>query len=130
MTVKRSNRKVSTVAKLIRQTSDIAMLSPGIASRRLIGLSAQRPWIAAFNLSTMGAEKAAAFSNGWMAMATVAARAQTHFVIQSFSTLWNPSAFKRHQQTARGNAVATSLNMLAGGVKPLHKRVVSNAKKR
>lgn len=115
--------KTSKMNRLLRQTTDIALLSPTIASRRLMKLSSQTPWTAAFNLTAMGAEKFSAFTAAWIGMTTTAARAQTQLMLQTFGTLGKPAR--------RGvGAMDTGLDTLAAGMGPVHRRVVGNASRR
>lgn len=117
--------KISKMNRLLRQTTDIALLSPTIASRRLMKLSSQTPWTAAFNLTAMGAEKFSAFTAAWIGMTTTAARAQTRLVLQTFGALGKPT-----RRGAGKRAMDTGLDTLAAAMGPVHRRVVGNASRR
>lgn len=118
--------------RLATQAAEIAVAAP-----QVIAMRTTRMALAGANPSAqdqhefyqMGAEKVEAFTEAWMAMATQMWKAQNEFMwmwMRSFNPYFGQAMSL--EQSAKQFEAAT-LNVLSKGIAPVHKRVVSNAKR-
>lgn len=121
-----SKRSRTSVARILRQSADIAVSAPMIASKRMAHVSAQHPGRAAASLSSMGAEKFTAFGSAWIGMTAAVAKSQLEM---AFSLLPTFGGFKKPTVAAAGKrAFDLGVTALAGGIRPIHAQVKRNAR--
>lgn len=81
----------------------------------------------------MGTEKLEAFVEAWGAMSAQAMQAQQQMAISVMQTMCNPWAWAagpmEPMQQLHDQMQHSMLNVIEGGVNPMHKRAVANAKR-
>ena len=132
-----------TSSKQMRLTRDAAQMAsavPQVVAHRLgrmmaAGPSPSRRDQREFYL--MGAEKVAAFGESWAAMSAQALAAQQQFALWWLQASWqmamggwlNPSAMQQLAQSAQHRWMSTVLDVAAGGMAPVRRRAVANARR-
>lgn len=126
---------MSTLKKSYRLATQAAEIA--VAAPQVIAMRTARMAMAGTNPSAkdqrefyqMGAEKVEAFSEAWMAMTMQMWKAQQEFMfmwMRSFNPYFGSGL--SFEQSSKHLEAAT-LNVLSKGISPVHKRVVSNAKR-
>lgn len=77
----------------------------------------------------MVAEKVAAFSQSWHAMAVQAAVSNQALALSFFKSFWSPFGRKPSVASASSQIQRAATNVLSKGVAPVHRKAVANAKR-
>ncbi len=129
MTTKRT-RTSNTLAK---QSSELAFAVPQVIAHRLTRMALSGPVLSSRDqkeFQSMVAEKHAAFTQAWTAMATESARANQALALSMFGAWMNPFALTRHPATKLATDMQTAaMGVFSKGLAPVHKKAVSNAKR-
>ncbi|MGB2682619.1 MAG: polyhydroxyalkanoate granule-associated phasin [Candidatus Competibacter sp.] len=126
----RRTRKTRSVS---RKTVETAVAAPQVIAHRLtrMALAGAKPSARdRKEFQRMGAEKVAAFTESWNAMAAQAFQAHQKLALSWMASLWKPGATAQSvtKSAARqtGDAV---LDIVEKGLNPIHRRAVANAKR-
>jgi hypothetical protein len=123
-----SRRKRSTT--LTRQAMELAVAAPWVVAQRSARMAAAGAQPSARDkreFSRMGLEKVAAFNESWVAMGMQAWRTQQRMAWALWQAAFMPWAGMRAPSAAQWQNAA--LGVLGQGLKPVHRRVVANAKR-
>lgn len=123
----RRHRKTQTLAA---KTAELAVAVPQIVAHRMTRLALAGPAPSARDRAEfhrMSAEKMAAFSRSWTAMALQTALASQALAASFVRSVWAP------QPPAAGTAAAqwheAALDVIDKGLDPVHRKAVANAKR-
>jgi hypothetical protein len=124
------SKRISSLSRLLKQSSDIATLAPLVAAKRITRLSGETPAVATINIGYMVLEKYSAFGSAWMAMAGVAMRAQMQLATSMMSSnMMSPNASRSGRiRGSQLQAFDLGLESLARGTAPIHSRVKRNSR--
>ncbi|WP_020560024.1 polyhydroxyalkanoate granule-associated phasin [Thiofilum flexile] len=125
---------MSTLNKTVRlstQATEIAVAAP-----QVIAMRTARLLMAGVNPNAkdqheffqMGAEKVEAFGEAWFAMTTQMLRVNQEFMMM-WVNAWNPYRIGGLMSRPTRRLETETLKVLSKGITPVHKRVVSNAKR-
>lgn len=120
-------KRTKAHGRVVRQATQIAALSPLVASARLTRLATSGDYQ---TLGAMGAEKATAFTAATFGMmfAGAAALTRTGFALANACSPWGGTARQRMARIESAMAQAPA-DILDGALKPIRRKVVSNAKR-
>ena len=129
----RKTRKTFKTQPLMDKAAELAFAVPQVVAHRmtrmaLAGASPSARDREEFEL--MSAEKKAAFSESWNAMASQALKAHQTLTLSFWRSLWSPSFADK----PTASAVITqwrdaAVGVLGKGMAPVHSRAVANAKR-
>lgn len=126
----RRTRKTRSVS---RKAAEVAVAAPQVIARRLtqMALAGAKPSARdRKEFQRMGAEKMAALTESWSAMAARTVQAQQKLALSWMASLWMPG---KNSQSLAKKAVRQAgdamLEVVDEGMKPIHRRVVANAKR-
>ena len=130
MATRRQRAKTSALAV---QAAEIALAAPQVIAHRLTRIALAGPRLSERDrkeFELMVAEKNAAFSEAWQAMATHGARANQALAASFFKSFIGVAHGKR-PSPARSAAQLhhAALGILGKGLAPLHRKAVANAKR-
>lgn len=118
---------------------ELSIAAPQVVAQRLTRIAAAGPTPSARDrreMHRMGAEKVAAFWESWAAMTMQGWAAQQRALLDLQGTLWRswlaaPRATSAGDGLRRGATALqnASLDVLAHGLAPVHRRAVANAKR-
>ena len=130
MATRRQRAKTSALAV---QAAELALAAPQVIAHRLSRVALAGPRLSERDrkeFELMVAEKNAAFSEAWQAMATHGARANQALAASFFKSFIGVAHGKR-PSPARSAAQLhhAALGILGKGLAPLHRKAVANAKR-
>jgi hypothetical protein len=135
MTAKSSSRRKAV--RLGTQATELMLAAPQVIAHRLgrIAVAGHRPSARdQREFHRMGAEKLAAFGEAWQAM-TVQMLKSNQQLAAAMMRSWWPAAAVRGARTSAPMVQAAAqwqhatLDILAQGIRPVHRRAVANAKR-
>lgn len=122
----RRNRNARTIAA---KTAAISVAAPQVIAHRLARMAAAGPTLTDRDrkeFQRMGAEKAAAFTESWYAMALQIMRANQALATSLF---WSPWSFGRPSARVTAQLQNAALGVLSKGIAPVHRKATANAKR-
>jgi len=118
---------------LIAKAAELAFAAPQVVAHRVARMAMAGPVLSERDrreFRLMGAEKTAAFSEAWNAMAAHAFRANQALAVSFAQSLWSPSPKGRPSATEMAVQLQdAALGMLDKGMDPVHRKAVANAKR-
>jgi len=117
---------------LVTKTAQLALAAPQVVAHRMARMAtagAQPSPRDRREFHRMGAEKAAAFTESWQAMALHAVQVQQALAASWLQAAWSPSAFARLPATATAQLQNAALGVLSKGLAPVHRKATANAKR-
>jgi hypothetical protein len=117
---------------LVTKTAQLALAAPQVVAHRMARMAtagAQPSPRDRREFQRMGAEKAAAFTESWQAMALHAVQVQQALAASWLQAAWSPSAFARLPATATAQLQSAALGVLSKGLAPVHRKATANAKR-
>ncbi|MGH6624402.1 MAG: polyhydroxyalkanoate granule-associated phasin [Burkholderiaceae bacterium] len=129
MPIRRSRKTTSLMTK----AAEIAMAVPPVVAHRVTRMTIAGPVLSERDrkeFARMSEEKAAAFRESWMAMATQALRANQVLAEVWLRAFWSPSLKRKlTSQSMARQMQSAALGVLGKGMAPVHRRAVANAKR-
>lgn len=128
MTSKRT-RTSNTIAK---QSAEMAFAVPQVMAHRLTRMALAGPAMSSRDqkeFQNMVAEKQAAFTQAWTAMATESVRANQAMAMSMFGAFLNPFSKAMSPANLAETMQTAALGVFGKGLAPVHKKAVSNAKR-
>lgn len=126
-----ASRRKRKTQSLVAKAADLAFAVPQVVAHRVTRMAIASPSLSKRDrkeFHRMGAEKMAAFSESWSAMAMQAFRANqalaASFLRSFWSPLWRPSASEIAAQLQNA-----ALGVVGKGMAPVHRKAVANAKR-
>ena len=126
----RSKRKTQS---LFAKAAELAFAVPQVVANRVTRMALARPSLSKRDrkeFHRMGAEKMAAFSQSWNAMAMQAFRANQALAASFLRSFWPP--LRRSKPSASAVAAQlqnAALGVVGKGMAPVHRKAVANAKR-
>ena len=124
-----SYRRTRKPKPLAAQAAELAVAVPQVVAHRVTRMAIAGVSPSARDrkeFQRMGAEKVAAFSESWNAMALQALRANQQFALSFMQSLLFPWATPKSASRQVSNA---ALGIVSKGMAPVHRRAVANAKR-
>jgi hypothetical protein len=128
-----ATRRTRAKSSLALQAAEIALAAPQVIAHRLTRMALSGPRLSERDrkeFALMVAEKNAAFTEAWQAMATHSARANQALAASLLKSLLGVAHGKR-PSPARSVAQLhhATLGVLGKGLAPVHRKAVANAKR-
>lgn len=123
-------RKPSTT--LATKVAEIAIAAPQVVAHRVtrMAMAGQTPSERdKKEFALMVAEKKAAFSESWIAMANQATRANQVLAVSMLQSFWSPLRRKSSAAAVTAQIQRAAVGVLSKGVAPVHRKAVANAKR-
>jgi hypothetical protein len=118
---------------LAKKAAELAFAVPQVVAHRLARMAIAGPTPSARDrkeFDLMVAEKKAAFTDSWSAMAAQAVRANQALALSLFQSFWSPSTRRKPSPAAVSARIQrAALGVLSKGVAPVHRKAVANAKR-
>jgi hypothetical protein len=128
-----SYRRTRKPKPLAAQAAELAVAVPQVVAHRVTRMAIAGVSPSARDrkeFQRMGAEKVAAFSESWNAMALQALRANQQFAISFMQSLMFPWATPKSSVKSASRQVSNAaLGIVSKGMAPVHRRAVANAKR-
>ncbi len=128
-----SSHRTRTTKAVAGQVTDLAFAVPQVVAHRLtrMALAGTRPSARdRKEFYLMGAEKWAAFSESWAAMAKQLTRENEKMALALVRSFWFPWAAARPSAKSTAEQMSTAaMGIVHKGVAPVHRRAVANAKR-
>jgi hypothetical protein len=119
--------------RLLAKAAELAFAAPQVVAHRVTRMAIAGPALSERDrkeFQRMGAEKTAAFSEAWNAMAKQALHSNHALTMSLVRSLWSPSL---HGKPSAGAVAAqlhnAALAVLGEGMAPVHRRAVANARR-
>lgn len=127
-----ASRSRHPAASLASQLTELSLAAPQVVAHRVARMAQAGPTPSdrdqrEFRL--MVAEKAAAFSQAWCAMAVQAALANQALARSFFKSVWLPFGPKPSAASATSQIQRAAASVLSKGVAPVRRKAVANAKR-
>jgi len=126
-------RNARIIKSLTIKAAELAVAVPQVIAHRVTRMAIAGPRPSARDrreFDLMGAEKTAAFTDSWNAMATQAVRANQALAKSWFRSLWSLSTTSRPSASALAAQFRNvTLDVLGKGMAPVHRKAVANAKR-
>lgn len=125
----RRNRNALTFAT---RSAQMAFAVPQVVAHRLTRMAAAGPTPSRRDqkeFKLMGAEKMAAFSESWSAMALQAAHANQQLAAACLYSLWSPWTTGKSAARAMEQWQDAALDVFGKGLAPVHRKATANAKR-
>ena len=128
-------RRSRLARQLAAQTGELATAVPQVVAHRVARMAMAGPKLSDRDrreFARMFAEKNAAFSESWNAMAAQALRSNKALAASLARSLWTPPSVRAKATSASALAVHlqnAALGVFGKGLAPLHRKAVANAKR-
>lgn len=126
-------RRIRPSRSLAAQAAELAVAVPQVVAHRLVRMAMVEPNLSARDkkeFARMFAEKNAAFSESWSAMAWQSLRSQQALAAALARSAWTPPAPHKPAAHAIGAQMQrAALAVFGKGLAPVHRRAVANAKR-
>lgn len=124
-------------ARLHSQASELLLAAPQVMAHRLgrMAMSGPKPSLKdQREFQRMSAEKVAAFGEAWRAMTVQMLKSNQQLAASMMRSWWPAAAVRRGTAApilaqAAGDWQGATLDILAQGIRPVHRRAVANAKR-
>ena len=123
------NRKIHS---LVAKAAELAFAVPQVVAHRVTRMAIAGSTPSARDrkeFQRMGAEKTAAFSESWNAMALQAFRAHQALAASFLRSFWSPSLNRQSASAVTAQLQSAALDVLGKGIAPVHRKAVANAKR-
>lgn len=128
-----STRRTRKTQPVAQQAAELAVAVPQVIAHRLTRMARAGPAPSArdrreFHL--MGAEKVAAFTESWNAMALQTLQATPTLALSFMRSFWSPWTRARPSATSATRQVSrAAMGIIQKGMAPVHRCAVANAKR-
>jgi len=125
------SRNLKTLS-LATKTAELAWATPQVMAHRITRMALSGPLPSARDkkeFDLMSAEKVAAFTESWNAMATQALQSQQAMAMGLLGSFWSLSAARATSVDTVGDMQRAALDVLAKGMAPVHRTATANARR-
>ena len=123
------NQKTMSLAT---KTAELAWATPQVMAHRITRMALSGPTLSARDkkeFDLMSAEKVAAFTESWNAMAMQALQSQRAMAMGLLGSFWSMSAARAPSVHSVEDLQRAALDVLAKGMAPVHRTATANARR-
>ena len=127
-----ASRRKRKTQSLVAKAADLAFAVPQVVAHRVTRMAIASPSLSKRDrkeFHRMGAEKMAAFSESWSAMAMQAFRANQALAASFLRSFWSPLWRKPSASAIAAQLQNAALGVLDKGLTPVHRKARANAKR-
>jgi hypothetical protein len=125
----RRNRQALSLAA---RTTELAIAAPQVVAHRVARMAMSGPVLSERDrkeFQLMGAEKTAAFTASWNAMALQAMRANQAMAVSMLTSFWSPAVWRNPAGHVAAQLQSAALGVLGKGIAPVHRAATANARR-
>jgi hypothetical protein len=127
-----TTKHTRTSLSIAKQSAEMAFAVPQVIAHRLTRMALAGPVLSSRDqkeFQNMVAEKQAAFTQAWSAMAAESIRVNQAMAMSMFGAFLNPFSRGKSSSKIATDLQTAAMGVFSKGLAPVHKKAVSNAKR-